>query len=146
MKLSFNGLAPGGYLEFQEFRAAYLTDDDSFPKPSKLEEWVDNVNKAASTFGKVVNIALDLKKAMEDVGFVNVQEVIYKVPTSPWPKEERLKVIGRFSQLVSLAALQAYTLHLFTAVLGWTREKAEACLVDVRKEFRNPEIHMYSCL
>jgi hypothetical protein len=63
---------------------------------------------------------------------------------TPWAKDKRLKEQGRFNQLAMLDSLQAYTLHLFTNVLGWTVEEAEVYLVDVRKELMDPKIHMYS--
>jgi len=63
---------------------------------------------------------------------------------TPWAKDSKLKEIGRINQLAMLESLQAYTLFLFTNVLGWKPEAAEAVLVDVRKDLHNSKIHMYN--
>ena len=54
-------------------------DDDSVPPNSAMLEWVKNLNEAAETFGKVMNVAPLIKGHVEGAGFVNVQEVIKKV-------------------------------------------------------------------
>ena len=54
-------------------------DDNSIPPNSAMLEWVKNLNEAAETFGKVMNVAPLIKGHVEDVGFTNVQEVIKKV-------------------------------------------------------------------
>jgi hypothetical protein len=38
---------------------------------------------------------------MEEVGFVDVEERILKRPTNDWPKDPRMKEIGRVSVAVS---------------------------------------------
>jgi hypothetical protein len=63
---------------------------------------------------------------------------------TPWAKNKKLKEQGRFNQMAMLDSLQAYTLHLFTKVLGYSASEAEVYLVDVRKELMDPRIHMYS--
>lgn len=63
---------------------------------------------------------------------------------TPWAKDPKLKKQGRFNQLAMFESLQAYTLRLFTNVLGWKNEEAEALIAQVRKELSNPRIHMYS--
>ncbi|KAI9855978.1 MAG: hypothetical protein M1813_009303 [Trichoglossum hirsutum] len=144
LKQAYDNLEPGGWLELQEYETTSKTDDDSFPEDSALLRWIDNLNKAAATFGKPTNIAPELKQHLIDAGFAGVEDYVYKVPMTPWAKDKRLKEQGRFNQLAMLDSLQAYTLHLFTNVLGWTVEEAEVYLVDVRKELMDPKIHMYS--
>ncbi|KAI9802363.1 MAG: hypothetical protein M1833_001869 [Piccolia ochrophora] len=141
---AYDNLAPGGWIESQEYETTSRTDDDTFPKPSALLNWIENLNKAAATFGKPTNIAHAMKKYVEDAGFINVTEQIYKVPMSPWAKDPKLKEQGRFNQLAMLESLQAYTLRLFTGVLGWSTEEAEVTLVNVRKELKDQSIHNYS--
>ena len=38
--------------------------------------------------------------------------------------------------------LEAFTLRLFTQVLGWTTEDVHVLLSKVRKDVRNPKIHI----
>lgn len=41
-------------------------------------------------------------------------------------------------------ALQAYSLALFTRVLGWDQAEVEVLLTGVRGDLRNLSIHLYS--
>ncbi len=63
---------------------------------------------------------------------------------SPWAKDPKLKGQGRYNQLAMLDSLQAYTLKLFTNVLGWPAVRAEMLIANVRKELMDHSIHMYS--
>jgi hypothetical protein len=40
-------------------------------------------------------------------------------------------------------AVEAYSLALFTRVLGWSNEQTQVFLVGVRKELKNPKVHSY---
>ena len=37
--------------------------------------------------------------------------------------------------------LEAFTLRLFTQVLGWKAEEVQVLLANVRKDIRDPKIH-----
>ncbi len=43
-------------------------------------------------------------------------------------------------------AVEAYALALFTRVLGWTNEKTQVFLSAVRKELKDPNVHIYGKL
>ena len=49
--------------------------------------------------GVALNSALTTKKLMEDAGFVDVVEVIYKWPLNRWPANKYMKEIGTFFSL-----------------------------------------------
>jgi hypothetical protein len=66
------------------------------------------------------------------------------VPVGLWPKDPRQKEIGKYELLHMLDAVEPFTLALFTRVLGWSRERAEALMVGVRADFKNPRNHIYS--
>ena len=53
------------------------TDDNSLPADSAMIRWI--VLKAIENLGKEMNIAPKLKSLMEETGFVNVSDKIYKV-------------------------------------------------------------------
>lgn len=55
---------------------------------------------------------------MEDAGFINVTQKEYKVPSGPWPKDPRMKDIGKYNLLNMLEAIEGFTIALFTRVLG----------------------------
>ncbi|KAI9780889.1 MAG: hypothetical protein M1816_002635 [Peltula sp. TS41687] len=144
LQQAYDHLNPGGWIEWQEYETTSKTDDNSFPPDSAMLKWIENLNVAADKFGKVMNIAPLIKESVQKAGFANVVEKIYKVPMTPWAKNPKLKNQGRYNQLAMFDSLQAYTLRLFTSVLGWKKEEAEALIAQVRQELSNPRIHMYS--
>jgi hypothetical protein len=50
--------------------------------------------EATAKLGSPINSAVTVKKAMEDAGYVDVVEVIYKWPSNRWPANKRMKEIG----------------------------------------------------
>jgi hypothetical protein len=66
------------------------------------------------------------------------------VPFSPWPKDQKLKDLGRYQQHMMLEALDAYSFGLFTRVLGWSNEEVQVLLAEVRKDLQNRRFHGYS--
>lgn len=49
-----------------------------------------------------------------------------------------------YMNVVMLECLEAYSLGLFTRVLGWSRERLDKLLDGVRADLKNPKYHLYS--
>lgn len=69
---------------------------------------------------------------------------IVQVPMNPWPKDRKLKEIGRYHQANMVESLEAYSLALFTRVFGWTTQEVIAFLAGVRGEIVDRSIHVYA--
>ena len=76
---AFDHLNSGGWIEWQEYEMTAYTDDDSIPENNAMVRWLANLHKATDKFGKKINIAPNLKSYMENSGFVNVSDKVYKV-------------------------------------------------------------------
>ncbi|KAL1989317.1 hypothetical protein VTN96DRAFT_79 [Rasamsonia emersonii] len=74
---------------------------------------------------------------MEKAGFVDVKEESFKVPIGPWPKDPKLKEIGRFQQVQQIQGAEVYTPALFSRVLGWSKEEIDVLLAKVRDEIKD---------
>ncbi len=48
--------------------------------------------------------------------------------------------------LIMTEAMQAYSLALFSRVLGWQRAEVEALLAGARKDLENLDYHLYTKL
>jgi len=79
LKQAYQHLRPGGWIEVQEFEASVSSDDGTHLLAPTMIEWIEKVNEAAMRFGKPMNIAPQVQSWMEDGGFVNVTDEIYKV-------------------------------------------------------------------
>ena len=79
MRSAYESLKPGGYLEVVDWETETKTDDGSLPSDSNLQKWQDDVNGAASQFGRDMRTTLKLKGWVIDAGFADVQEEVSKV-------------------------------------------------------------------
>lgn len=61
----------------------------------------------------------------------------------PWPKDPKLKEIGRYQEVQLAQAIPAYTPALFTRVLGWTKEEVDVLCDLVGKELKDRSLHLY---
>ena len=83
---------------------------------------------------------------MEKAGFVDVVESIFKIPTNPWPKDKRLKMIGAFELANASEGLEAFMMRGYTTVLGGDRKDMEVLLARTRQEMKNRNMHSYILL
>lgn len=143
LRQAYQHLADGGWIELQEFEVTLKSDDDTMRLAPHLSEYIALLHEAADKFSKPMNVAESHKQRLIDMGFEEVKEEIYKVPSSSWPKDSQLKEIGRYNLASLLLAVEAYSLALFTRVLGWTFERAQVFFVGVRSDLKNPKVHSY---
>lgn len=57
------------------------SDDDTIDQAIELVKFWKNVDEASEKFGKKMDVADSQKKWMIDAGFIDVEEVIHKVPS-----------------------------------------------------------------
>jgi hypothetical protein len=80
-------------LEIQDICTPPRCDDDTF-KGTDLERWGCLMLEASLRLGLPLNSAETVKQVMEDAGYVDVVEVIYKWPMNRWPADKKMKEIG----------------------------------------------------
>ncbi|KIX08590.1 uncharacterized protein Z518_03246 [Rhinocladiella mackenziei CBS 650.93] len=140
----YQHLKPGAWFEQVEYSVDWRTDDDSIPSGHIFTLASASYEEAGERMGKTFRI-LDLQKDyVEQAGFVNVVEKRYKMPLGPWPKDPKLKEIGRWHLLEAYQGLEGWTLALFTRVLGWSYEEVQVFLAKVREGLKDPTIHSYT--
>ncbi|KKA25673.1 hypothetical protein T310_0313 [Rasamsonia emersonii CBS 393.64] len=140
---AFEHLRPGGYLEWVGAYAWFFSDDGTDEKAEYTKKWLKLFHEAAGKFGKSFETAPTWKEKMEKVGFVDVKQTVFKVPFGPWPKDQKLKEIGRFEQVQQIQAVEAYTPALLSRFLGWSNDEIQVLIAKVRSELKDPAIHQY---
>jgi hypothetical protein len=138
---AFKHLAPGGYIEMQDADFPGNCADDSLTGTA-LEKWYTNITAGAAALGRDLGIVKQYKRWMEEVGFVNVRERLYRWPINTWPRDPHLKKVGFWYQHDLLELITGLK-PPFTRGLGWPMEEVEVFLVDVRKDVKNRDIHAY---
>jgi hypothetical protein len=63
----------------------------------------------ATKMGTPLEAPRSWKDQVGRIGFVEVKEVVYKLPMGPWPKDKRLKEIGAVERMMLLEGIEAYT-------------------------------------
>jgi hypothetical protein len=118
-------------------------DDGSTPPESGLVTFALYARDASKIMGTPLDACIHYAKYMKEAGFEDVTETRLKIPSSPWPKEKRLKLIGAFEMHNMVRGLSAMSLRMFAKAYGWTQEQTEAFLVQVRKDASNLRYHTY---
>lgn len=142
---AFRVLKPGGKVEFAEFALRWECLDGTFDPNANCGTWARTFHQIAS---EVLHIDFDpiphVAGWMEQVGFEAVVERDMIVPVGPWPKDRRLKNIGRYFLCNMLdGGIENYTMALFTRA-GWGPVSVHAMLGGVRKELLDPKIHAFT--
>jgi len=140
---AFEHTKPGGYLELQCLLPEPHCDDDSTPPDSSIVEFSNKVCEASVICGWSLHEPNNFKTYLEAAGYEDVVEVRHKVPTSPWPKSRRWKLIGAFEMQSLLQGASAFSLRAFSKAYGWTQAQTELYLVKVRNDLRDLRFHTY---
>lgn len=138
----YENLNPGGWAEFQEYYVEFQCIDDSLAGTS-IERWNKLILEAVEKTGRNGRAAAKFRRQLADAGFVDVVERKFALPGNAWAKGENEKMLGLMQMTNMLDGLHGMSMQLFTRILGWSAEAVEVFLVEVRKDFRNRDIHFY---
>ncbi|KAK1850479.1 TAM domain methyltransferase [Colletotrichum chrysophilum] len=140
---AFDALEPGGYFEAQDMALPLGCDDGTLSVDSDLWKWVLLVMEGMAKFGRPVTAAEQWKQLMEEAGFEDVVETIYKWPTNRWPRDKHYKDLGMWSLENMDQALEPATLAPLTRALGWSYEEVIVLVSKARKVLRDTSVHAY---
>jgi hypothetical protein len=140
---SYKNLEPGGWIECHDILLPGQSDDGTLKEDSPTMQWANNMIEAAAKFGRFADSALHYKQQMQDAGFVNVNEVIYKWPMNRWPANPHYKELGFWTNQNIRGGLSGLSMALFNRALGWTPEEIEVFLIKVRAEMNDRSVHTW---
>ena len=103
----------------------------------------DNLKAATDKFGTPVDDPMRWKGWFEDRGFANVAQRVFKMPTGPWARDPRLKLIGAWEQHNLLGNLEGMTMRLFQKGLGWSEEEILVYSAMLRRDLKDLRMHGY---
>jgi len=90
-------------------------------------QWFEEITAAGETLNRPSVVGALLRECYERVGFVDVQQRIFKLPVNGWAKDEKLKDLGQMWEKNLLTGLSGFSYRLFNSVYG--RSPAE---IEVR--------------
>ncbi|KAK3377611.1 methyltransferase domain-containing protein [Podospora didyma] len=139
---AFDNLNPGGWAEFQDWNLTIYSEDGSLASDRPIQKWMGLLLEATKITNREMNPGPRLEGWVKDAGFTNIVHERFKCPMGAWPKDPTYKEIGLYNLVQCEEGVEAFSLHLLMGVLKWKREEVEVLLADVRKDFRDPSLHM----
>lgn len=143
VKVAYDNLEPGGYLEMQDMALPARSDDGTLSPDSFLSQWCDFCIEAGQNRGRPVFPVERYKDYLADAGFVDIVEVQRKWPTNTWPKDPRYKELGAWAYANIGGGLEGLSLAHFGRGLGWSEEETLAFCARTRKDLKDVRIHAY---
>ena len=141
---AFRMLKPGGKIEVADFTTRFQCDDGTFQMNSSSKQWEVTLHDIARSMGIEMETTNKMHGWLQEAGFASIEEMAHKVPVGPWPKDKKLKDIGRYHQAHMLeSGFENYSIFLFTQG-GWSIESTHVLLAKLKAEIRDPRIHTYA--
>jgi len=137
-------LKPGGWVQLASTIPDIHSDDNTLPLDSGYREAGRLYFEMAEKMGAPLDAPRMWAEQMRAAGFINVQDVVYKLPMGPWARSKRLRTVGRLElAMISDGGFEAYMLRGYTQVLGGRPEDLQIILALAKREIRDPSVHTY---
>ena len=143
MEQCYTHTKPDGWCELACIYPVPMCDDGTMPPDSGFKLICDKFIEASYLFGTPADSPIHFAEYLRNAGFVDVTEHIFKVPSSPWPKDKRLKQIGALEMTNVVEGATAFGLRAFEKVFGWTKDQTELAMVNFRRDVKNRHYHQY---
>ncbi|KAL2214517.1 S-adenosyl-L-methionine-dependent methyltransferase [Sarocladium strictum] len=143
IKVAYDNLEPGGYLELQDMALPARSDDETLRPDSHLALWCNYCLDAGKNLGRPVFPVDEYKKYLADAGFEDIVEVQKKWPTNTWPRDRGHKELGAWAYANLAGGLEGLSLAHFTRGLGWSPEETRVFCASTRKDLKDTKIHAY---
>ncbi|KAH8889927.1 S-adenosyl-L-methionine-dependent methyltransferase [Thozetella sp. PMI_491] len=132
----FKHLKSGGWVEHMEMSGQIMSENNTLSKTSSLAQWRDLFQEIGAKTGKTFAVCEEMREYLEEAGFKEISEQVYKVPIGTWPKDREEKLKGAYTLEYLLAGLEGFALRGFVTHLGWEKEAVQVYLALVRKEIQ----------
>ncbi|SCO88740.1 related to TAM domain methyltransferase [Fusarium oxysporum] len=141
---AYKTLKPGGWVESFEISPTAESDDGTVTYDSAMAQWGRIFVEASKKIGNSFTVVDDKvqRPALQEAGFVDIHEWEFKCPLNPWPKDPKLKEIGRFGELFLTQDTEGFV-TLAANLLGWSMEEVYVYIAKFRREVRNRKHHVY---
>lgn len=139
-------LKPGGYLELACVWSVPQCDDQTLPEDCAYVEVCRTFQEIGARIKAEPDAPLHFHEYMHEAGFENISQTVMKIPTSPWPKDPRLKKIGALELMNFLDGAYGFLVRGYTKELGKSWEELQLLLMQMRKELTTQRYHSYVSL
>ncbi|KAK7418749.1 hypothetical protein QQX98_003767 [Neonectria punicea] len=142
---AYQVLKPGGWIESYEGDPMCHSDDGSLKEGSAIAEWGKFFYEGGNKLGRIFTPLPDSlqEKGMKEAGFVDIHSNTVKVPVGDWPKDPKMKEIGRFMQLGVETDVEGHVSFMANLLDGWTHDQVMLYCAQLRRELKGKKSHPY---
>lgn len=97
-----NQASIGGWVEFQDFDLHNYSYDNSIPEQNAVNDLYKYINQGVDKIGRTASPGTKLKGWMEQAGFKNVEDIVFRLPLGPWPKDPKEVCASPFSRGIAM--------------------------------------------
>ena len=119
-------------------------DDGTLPLHADMHNWYRCVDDATWRHDRPLKYNPNTRDALQRAGFVNIHEVVIRVPLNTWEKDPHRKHIGRWYSLALTQALNGLTLKPLCLKSNWSPESVATLVNGMKKEIVSKELHVYN--
>ena len=142
VKQCFEFTKPGAYTEFVDLDLQWTSLDGSMKDDSASWKFISQFLKASNDWGIEPCAGPTLEGLVKEQGFEDVFHQRLPLPLGTWPADKKLKEIGAWNYLQISEGLEGFMYSLFTKHYGYAKEEVEVLCAQIRKEIKNPQIHI----
>jgi len=139
-------IKPGtGWIEHVEIDMEPRCDDGTLPPDCMLKKWYNYLADATARVTQPIAYEHRTRQLLQSAGFIDIQEMVIRVPYNSWPNDPHQKDIGRWYNLGITEGLEALSFAPLTRVYHWDlNQHVKPMLDQVRREICNRKIHAYN--
>jgi len=141
-----SAIEPGGYVEYQDYGCQlYLSDGTQLVgeyEQYPIATYFYHTIRASEKQGRPLFVAPTMQERMERIGFVDCVAQTAIWPVGPWPKDKRLKELGKWGLLGACDSLFPFGVHLLTKE-GWSIDEIKALCDKTAKGFYKNNYYTY---
>ncbi|KAJ4863115.1 methyltransferase domain-containing protein [Trichoderma breve] len=149
-KQAFTAMKPGGWIEDFEFNITLMSDVPEVRDDPKhiFKRWSEVFTEAGERMGRTLLIGTggQMRKLMQEAGFINVVEKNYKVPSGKWSSDPVLKEVGAYNLAFLDESLEGFALFMLKEIMDWDYIEVQVFVSEMRKAINNPKIRPYYIL
>lgn len=119
------------------------SDDGTLEQAPALKQWTQYVNEATAEVGKPLGYERRIREYLTDAGFVNIQEVTYRLPLNTWPADKYGKTCGRWYEMGFVEGIEGLSLGPLCRVKQWPFPHVQQFIKDVLQQTRSRDVHAY---
>lgn len=146
-KQAYDALMPGGWIENFEFTIHLHSDvPEVRDDPDHIfKRWAAIFHEAGDRINRTLRIGENgtMKKLLQETGFEDVVQKTYQVPVGAWSNDPVYKKIGLFNLSFMDESLEGFALFLLREIMGWSYERVQVFVMEMRTAIRNSRIRPY---